>query len=132
MEKSLKKIEEWLNKKGFSLVLMGNTFDWMDFYNKDVYISTRQSKENQLYGLLHECGHILIQSSPKYENHYPVINKTNKNKNLRLTNNFKLETLKEEIEAWDRGKKLAKRLGIKINEEKFDKLSVECLKSYFF
>lgn len=130
MEKSLKKIEEWLNKKGFSLVLMGNTFDWMDFYNKDVYISTRQSKENQLYGLLHECGHVLIQSSPKYENRYPVINKTNKK--LRSTNNFKLEILKEEIEAWDRGKQLAKRLGIKINEKKFDKLSVKCLKSYFF
>ena len=36
----------------------------------------------------------------------------------------------EELEAWKRGEGLARRLGIKINEEKFDKVRSDAIMSY--
>lgn len=132
MEKSIKKIEKWLNKKGFSICFRGDTFDFYDDYNKTIYISTRQKKETQLFGLLHECGHLLIQTNPTYKKNFPITNKVYKNKKFLHTNLLKMENLEEEIEAWRRGKKLAERLNIKLNEESFEKTRIECLRSYFF
>ena len=40
------------------------------------------------------------------------------------------DTIEEEVEAWKRGKRLAKRLGIGLYEDRFDAHKAECLMTY--
>ena len=42
----------------------------------------------------------------------------------------RVAVLSEEIEAWKRGELLAKRLGIEINSEKFDRVRADAIMSY--
>jgi hypothetical protein len=43
---------------------------------------------------------------------------------------YKIAKVQEEIEAWEVGKRLAKSLGLKINETKYEKIRAQCLSSY--
>ena len=52
------------------------------------------------------------------------------NKRIEKSKEYRVETLTEEIDAWDRGKKLAKRLEIYIDDKNYRKLTNECIYSY--
>ena len=51
-------------------------------------------------------------------------------KQLERSPKYKVDCIAEEIEAWRRGKNLAERLGLYINEEKYNALTAECVYSY--
>jgi hypothetical protein len=125
---------EWLDKKRWSIC-----FDYCEsdaIYPSDrlVTISTRHGIEKQLYSLLHECGHILIQSNEEsYTNQYPATARINlyaSHKQLERSPKYKVDVISEEIEAWKRGKTLAKRLGIHIDEESYNNFMSKCVYSY--
>mgnify|MGYP001287078937 FL=1 len=125
----------WLEKKGWELDIDYCNKDEMFSDAKQVFISSRQGVENQLYSLLHECGHILIQQNkPSYEKNYPVASKAAKSprnfKQIEKTKKYKLDLITEEIDAWKRGKSLAERLGIHLNERKYNELAASCVHSY--
>ena len=65
-----------------------------------IEINSKQSKESQLYGLLHEASHVALS---------------------HRASSTREETLTKECEAWTYGKSLAKALGIHISEEKYEK-----------
>ena len=128
-------LEIWLNKKGWSLDVDYVNKDEMFYDSKEVFINSRQSLENQLYSLLHECGHILVQrNKSSYEKNFPVssrMSKAPKNfKQIQKTKKYKFDALYEEIEAWKRGKNLANRLGVHFNEKKYNELASDCVYSY--
>ena len=79
--------------------------------------------------LLHECGHHLIGMKEHHERFgqgYPLGN----DPAVAKTKAHKVACLEEEFEAWHRGWKLARRLGLAITRSDFDELRIECLKSY--
>jgi hypothetical protein len=43
---------------------------------------------------------------------------------------YKIVCLEEEFEAWNRGKKLAQRLGLNVTQKDFDKTKIACMKTY--
>ncbi len=94
-----------------------------------VKLSSRFIPERQLFLLLHECGHMLIGTRRKHERYgmgYNVQNISPENKTLR----HRFDVLDEEMEAWFRGLKLAKRLKFKINKEAFHAFRLRYLKLY--
>ena len=96
---------------------------------KVIYINSVQGPERQLYVLLHECGHLLIDDKSettelRFKNGYYTDPEVKKKFIYRCT------VLEEEFEAWHRGRKLATKLGIKINEELYDSLKGKFLKTY--
>lgn len=116
----------------------------VDFYYKDgskyfidsksIQICNRSKYEIQLYSLLHECGHYLIDEAatknPKtYFEKYPYGYLSGKVK-CEDSIQHKVSILAEEIEAWNRGHALSQRLGIKLNEIKFERDKVKALKTY--
>ncbi len=127
-------VEEWLKNKGWSVDCDYCVRDEIFFNGKYITISKRQGPEKRLYALLHECGHLLIQqNNVKYEENYPTQARMNQfftNKQIERSKDYRVETLIEEIEAWNRGTNLAKRLGIFINEKNYRKLANECIYSY--
>jgi hypothetical protein len=75
-----------------------------------IYISADLAPSTQLHMALHECGHVLIgdhRKTPK-----PI------------------DKLAEEIEAWNRARRLAGRLKIRINASAWRRLRNACLASY--
>ena len=129
----IKTVLDWTDKKQV----------FVDFYYKDgskyfidsqaIQVCTKPKFEIQLYSLLHECGHYLIDESAsrnpktyvrKHRNGY-----LSKNKNENSLE-YKVSILGEEYEAWNRGYSLAQRLGIKINDISFEKDKNKALRTY--
>jgi len=70
---------------------------------------------------LHECGHALAFDSKSYKDNFPNLaairfktSRVSKRRNV-----VKCETIAEEWDAWHRGFKLARRLGIEVNKEHY-------------
>lgn len=125
----------WLEKKGWSMDIDYCNRDELIPASKHISINGRQGVEKQLYSFLHECGHLLVQQNwDKYEKAYPATAKMyhyfSTNKQLERTAKYKVDCISEEIEAWKRGKSLADRIGIYINEEKYNAFLSECVYSY--
>jgi hypothetical protein len=133
-ESGIEELIEWTNKKGYDI-----EFDYcvQDEFRPDdrmITISTRQGREKQLYSLLHECGHLILQNNDDlYNTKYPSSAKmaycTN-NKRLERSYKYKVDVMTEEIDAWRKGKDLAKRLDIYIEEDNYYSISTKCLYTY--
>ena len=102
-----------------------------DGEHKIIIINSRMSYEKQLFVLLHECGHVLVGAQAYHETSrwrmgYPSAS------DPVLSKKFvhRCAVVEEEFEAWHRGKKLAKKLGVTLDEDKFDHAKVEFLKTY--
>ena len=82
---------------------MGLDEYWID--DKVVTINDTRQKQEQLFVLLHEAGHVILRESPDFEKMCPH------------ARNSKIEVLKEEIFAWEEARKLASMLGIDLGED---------------
>tara|TARA_Y100000310_G_scaffold25365_1_gene24290 strand:+ start:156 stop:587 length:432 start_codon:yes stop_codon:yes gene_type:complete len=126
LREQLECLELYLTAKKNVDVIFGRDED-NAFYNEQGYITinTRQNLRSQLHSLFHEAGHVLLRSDRKiFNKKYPGLLKRKDSKS------FKLGVLKEEMMAWERGYKLAKRLGIDLDEKIWKKHSEECMYDY--
>jgi hypothetical protein len=126
------KLEAWAHNKGYS-VCCGLGEDAYLHEDKQIIFNTNlKSKKNQIYSLLHECGHALAYNSKDYKNKFPNLAamrfkevKVNKRRNA-----VKCEIIAEELDAWKRGLKLAGRLKININKEDYDNYASRWVMTY--
>lgn len=126
----LKKITKWLKKKNYTIILH-NGIDSVCFTDKKVYIGQRSSMENQIYSLLHECGHILQhQKKSVFNKSFKYQHYAQEDKRKARSYAYRISVLEEEIDAWKRGKKLAYKLKIDIDENKFEKYKAKYTMTY--
>ena len=113
-------------------VLEGSDYvDECDASLKKITICSRTGIEKRLYGLLHECGHALLRKDwGKFYKEYKGRVRGDIDGRRARTDLHKVSTIEEEVEAWKRGKRLAKRLSIGLYEDRFDAHKVECLMTY--
>jgi hypothetical protein len=134
MNKIIKKINKWINKNNFKLNIAKNLISEVNFDTKIININKNTKILKQIIIILHECGHILIYlHRKKYKCN--IIAGLSWNKWCKLFNSKnslrkKILILEEEIEAWNRGKKLAERLNIKINNKIYEYYKIKCLMTY--
>lgn len=87
----------------------------------------------QLCILLHEIGHHLIvihNTKELFKRGYPLIYDTRQ----KRRSTHKVDIVLEEVEAWNRGFKLAERLGLFVagaDVDEFNRIRARCLKTYF-
>ncbi len=123
---------EWVKERGVTVVFGNTPRDTGATLLQEqniIKMSSRYMPEKQLFTLLHECGHMLIGERRKHERygmgykqeHHPIVSKT-------LHHRF--DVLDEEMEAWFRGLRLARRLKIRVNKEAFHAHRLKCLKTY--
>ena len=94
-----------------------------------ITINGRLAPESQLFVLLHECGHALIgerHRKERYGNGYSASELPHVQKTLL----YRIDVVDEELEAWHRGLKLARRLGIEVNVDRYNRTRAEYVKSY--
>jgi len=82
---------------------MGMDEYWID--DKVITINDTKTLRQQLFVLLHEAGHVILRSRDDFDEMFPG-SKTSK-----------VEILKEEVIAWEEGRKLAKKLQIPLGKD---------------
>tara|TARA_R110002020_G_scaffold312728_1_gene528118 strand:- start:4071 stop:4475 length:405 start_codon:yes stop_codon:yes gene_type:complete len=86
------------------------------YYEVDVIgINTKRPVELQLFCLLHEAGHAIVRRQQGFEREFAFVSQEGRTQLSRV------DTIKEEIEAWEEGKKLAYKLGINFNEFRWER-----------
>ena len=101
------------------------------FKHEDTDIITVNSvrrAEIQLFYILHECGHFLVEECGSARIKETASYEENKPKHLSKL--IKVKIIEEELEAWWRGSKLAERLHINLDQQKFDEEKAKCIISY--
>lgn len=94
-----------------------------------IKMSSRMSPRRQVVLLLHECGHHLIGMHDHHERFgagYP----RGGEEEWSRTFHHRVACLDEEMEAWHRGWKLVKRLGLSVDRGFYDEVRLECIRSY--
>ena len=123
-------VESWLLEKDYEVLLETDGLDAVYFDCNQVILNSRNHIEKRLYILLHECGHILINNN-SLDRTFSLSQKTEAIMGGRkVSRERRVAKLTEEIEAWKRGESLARRLGIEIDERKFDKVRADAIMSY--
>ena len=116
MEEDLEFLESYLITEYDAEVVWGK--DEKDAFYYDVNcigINTTHRKEIQLFCLLHEAGHLILRRRENFSEIYPDVNKDGRTQLSRI------DTIKEEIDAWYEGRELARKLGININDRKWNR-----------
>lgn len=129
---SISRLYEWCIKRGWKVEIKWHGGDTTDFNEKTVVIDKAHPPRVALYFFLHECGHILFGPSSKRfdenygENYYSLAEQGEHKETLT----YRIAVAHEEMEAWTRGFKLAKRLEISIDTDDYSKYRIAALKSY--
>jgi Uncharacterized conserved protein len=124
----ISRLVEWCKKKNIEVDFSRKDNEWLPLKRR-IVINMSSNVEIQLCFLLHECGHILIETNSPHKtkmrwNH----GYTTTNKGAKRKVRHKIEVLDEELEAWYRGRILADRLKIRLNDDKFhDCKATACL-----
>lgn len=123
-------IKDWVSSKKYKVVCYTDADDRLDFETKTIYVDSRQHAESRFYTLLHECGHLLIsQTASQFAADHPMYAFSCDNRSSK-SKAYQVSLVAEEIEAWKRGRRLAKRLNLKVNDTKFDRIMTDCVLSY--
>ena len=129
----IESVVEWAEKKGVSVEFDYCVQDEYRSADNLITVNTRQGIENQLYSLLHECGHLALDKNEKlYSKRFPTSMKLaiKSNKALERSKKYKVDVMAEEIDAWRKGREIANRLDVYVNDEKYYNIQTECLYSY--
>lgn len=124
-EDSINSLAYWFQKKGYYVEIDRQGLDAIDRVSKFVSINSTRTKETQVHIMLHEAGHLLISESDTVMDVDEVLNNYSEKSKIHKT-----FTVIEEVEAWKRGLSLAKRLGIEINKEKWNKDVARAIRKY--
>ena len=131
LENAVKLLKEWLIERGWGFEKSWSLFDHVDWTQKRVVINNRRSLQGQVFGMLHEIGHIMLGESSEYvtrfsEAHEFKHRKERSHETLRV----RMSVFGEEWEAWSLGESLAKKLELQIDYLAFrDSRNID-LKSY--
>ncbi len=115
----------WAYQKNYTVIFDKDCDNSMCPESKTILIKNTNSLESQLFTLLHECGHVLIFENKSVFNFREI-----QSKNSKRSSTSKVFTVVEEAEAWKRGRLLANRLCIEVDEEKWNKATARALKKY--
>jgi hypothetical protein len=124
-------VEHWLAKRGYKIV-RGRTkhiVDSVDFEMKLVFLSERSKEHNQLFSILHECGHILNRDK-NFNKKYKALSAAEKDPRKLKTMRFLVEEIEEETEAWRRGEILANKLNLELDTEQYYNYASKFLMTY--
>jgi hypothetical protein len=129
-KKTFGKIESWVEKMGYTLRF--GTSDYVDYNKKEVVLYNNQfSSKSFIYSALHECGHIIVGNGNNYNRDYKAIVKADNIDGRHYRSNiYKYKKLKEEIDAWEAGYLLSKKLEIPINKDDYDKYAAKNFVTY--
>lgn len=130
-KESLDILTDWAVSKGYSVDFDRNANNCICHETKIIEINNKTPIRDQVFFLLHECGHVLIFENGFFwnfniRNKYHVNEPTNREENKK----YKIFVLTEEIEAWQRGYRLAKKLNLNIDKSSLEEYMYKAISKY--
>ncbi|MBM88252.1 MAG: hypothetical protein CMQ41_07710 [Gammaproteobacteria bacterium] len=124
-------LSAWVEKKGYRVIVKNAVADCIVFQDKVIYINMNYTPENKFYTLLHECGHLLLENGKKvFLDEHPIYPSDILDGRIERSKAYKVCLLSEETNAWRKGWRLARRLELYVNKEKYHKSMVDSVWSY--
>ena len=133
-QKTIEVLRIYLSSK--CIYLAKSNFDGYFHTEKTIaYNHKLRNKDNQIYSILHEIGHMLAFTGNRqaYREKFPVLYKQRfgEGKQNKRTNRYRREVVLEEHDAWKRGERVAKKLGLDIDTDKYYTYASRWVKSYY-
>ena len=114
----LEKIVTWCAGRGIEVSFSSKDTDGVfDEKEKKLVLNSRLLPQRALHIGLHECGHIMIGSKKPDQRYGMGYSHATAEKSNPVAN--RIDILDEELGAWAKGKTLAKKLYIKVNNDAF-------------
>lgn len=133
---ALFELEVWCAARGLKLFFQRSEHTGT-YWNlsSEIIVNSRFCDETKCYIILHEAGHYLysIDHSGGRRSSRVKLSEPQSDATIHQRRDYALNLLKEEYEAWDRGLKLGRRLGILPTGDlpkNWSKLKNKCLASY--
>lgn len=134
-------LRNWLDMRSFALICRHGVVDHVCFCGNGakkgiVAINAAQSYQSKLSAILHECGHIIIFQRRRRNPRKRICGASYSDWYLgngslkRGTKRQKLNTLYEEVCAWELGEVLSRKLNIRINKKVFERSKTRALLTY--
>lgn len=141
--RALGELVAYAETEGYRVVLDSNDISVIMWHHrtlnfpKEIRIEGRYNNEYKVYLLLHELGHhILRKDWGKFSRVIPIaayaegMYQETRDSRYKRRITYDVSCVEEEFKAWDEGYKLAGRLGIRINMEKWLEFKSTCLMSH--
>jgi hypothetical protein len=87
-----------------------------------------KASKSWVFTMLHELGHAINRSKKSFS--YKSWRISELGESITVDKVATVQIMREEIEAWETGLKLAKKLSIEINRKEFDRYASNCLMKY--
>ena len=130
-EFQFEEVVRWLAKRGYSVVLKSGVDDQIVFDDKTILIDSHDWPETRFYTLLHEAGHYLLNEiKDSFLEDHPVYPSEVFDKRTERSRKYLVSMVSEELAAWNKGSRLAKRLDLYINKKKFFDQMTDAVFSY--
>ena len=124
------KIISWILDQDWTINFRGRRNE-ADHFDSQINISYQTRGKTLLYTLLHEAGHVVLRSDPAYfMTKYQGITAALVSPSKMFNTNYKVDTVKEEFDAWRIGEELANELCLDIDLNDYNKFGNKCLMSY--
>lgn len=128
---ALKKLENWLTERHWSIEWSYKLDDHVNFTDRRVVVNAHRTPQSQIFGILHEMGHIMLNDSPDYIVRFANADEfKHRSEKSRESLKVRAETLGEEWEAWCLGETFARRAALEIDYEAYHAARNRDLKSY--
>jgi hypothetical protein len=129
---NISKVVEWAEKRNLTVNFGKKVDERYESWEKAVYIRELKDREETFYTLLHECGHFLIDSNDKkFKVYHPQRAFETYTESIECQNVVhKVSILAEEVEAWKRGRALAERLDLVVQNKRYNLTSSKSIFSY--
>ena len=135
------KLKKWIHRQGFKLSQEPGQTDCVLFDPVNaIFINSKSSRDSRIATILHECGHIMVRSgrhnAHERESKNPIVGVTfteledGTGRYRPKSKSKAIAIITEEIEAWNRGWHLKKRLKIRISKKRFDAIRTKALMTY--
>ena len=131
-ESNLSKLESWAKKNNVKIVFgrHGELGEY-DMHTKTIIVDSRLSNEKKIFVILHECGHALVHKTIYGDRKYAVQVESFIDFSKKYTDEYKVEILREEFDAWERGVNLSRRLRLEgINYRKMKRYASSLIVEY--
>ena len=120
-----------LEEYGYGVIQYTDAQDQVDLEGRVVHINSRCHPETRFYTLLHEFGHVDIyeNAAQDFEADHPMYYRHNAVR-TPASKAARVSIIAEEIEAWKRGRWLAREYELHIDDAKYDRHMTDALMSY--
>ena len=95
-----------------------------------ITINSKQTPKKKFFCLIHEIGHFALRRKREFKTRFPEDYVKDDKKKQKKTKQFVVDTLREEVLAWEHGLDYAESLGIEVDRESYDRQRTSALYKY--